>query len=92
MKIITDHKWKHFLYGYELTDKEKEDFDYIEDIDGHDFFRYRGRVYDVGEFLVNHNDLFPQEWDGYTSDSFFSGILLKIDPETNMYQVGTYIS
>lgn len=35
LTIKTDNKWKNFLYGYELTAKEKKEFDYMseEEID-----------------------------------------------------------
>lgn len=30
-------------------------------------------------------------WDGYHSDSYFSGIVIKLSPDGEQYQVGTYI-
>jgi hypothetical protein len=78
--------------------------------DSADFFRYRGQLYDLSEFsritapgsTIRHpmecqsQDL--QGWDGYASDSFFSGIVVRyprdergnIDGEDII--VGTYYS
>ena len=76
MKIITNNQPRLLLYGYELTDKEKQDFDYLEDIDSNNFVKYKGSIYDAGEFMRVDND-YLKDWDGYSSDSYFSGILIK---------------
>lgn len=79
-EIITNHVPQQLIYGSELTVAERQDFNYIEDIDSHDFFRYRGRVYDPDEFMYAGTS-FPG-WEGYSSDSYFSGILIHyIDDE-----------
>ena len=33
---------------------------------------------------------FMKGWDGYISDSFFSGVLIKISDDNEEYQIGTY--
>ena len=95
MKVKTDHKWRNMLYGYELTEKEKGEFDYIspEDIDASSFFRYKGRVYYVGDFMViSGDDTALQGWDGYAPDSYFSGVVVKLSRDCEQYRVGTYIN
>ena len=80
MKIISNHVPRLLLYGYELTDKEKLEFDYLkpDELDFHAFFRYKDNVYDFSEFMrIDHIPEFSA-WDGYLSDSFFSGILIKL--------------
>lgn len=49
------------------------------------FFRYKGRLYDIGEFsttsvLPEFNPLY--KWDAYHNDSFFSGILIRYPRES----------
>lgn len=88
--IRTNRHWRNLTYGYELTARERSDFDYIDadDFDSHDFIRYRGRVYDIDEFTAT--DQFPG-WEGCLSDSFFSGIVIRLDHETrDRVQVGAY--
>lgn len=94
LTIITDHKWRNLLYGYELTDKERGKFDYIlaDEFDTHDFFRYKGQVYDIGEFMRIENDPDLAGWQGYSNDSYFSGVLLNLSPDGEKYQVGRYYS
>lgn len=31
-------------------------------------------------------------WDGYHGDSYFSGIVIKLSPDGEQYQVGKYIT
>ena len=81
IKITTNHVPRDIVYGFELSDKERQEFDYYtpDELDNAEFFRYKGRAYDLGEFMRidGHDDKEFTKWDGYMSDSFFSGILVK---------------
>lgn len=81
MKIVTNNAPRPILYGYELSEKEKQEFDYLEDIDSASFFRYKGAVYDLREFQpvtdVMTNCHGFKDWHGYCGDSFFSGVVIK---------------
>jgi len=93
MKIITNNQYRNMIYGYELTDKERADFDYVDDIDSHDFFRYRGNVYDPSEFMRTRQELNDLSgWDGYQSDSYFSGVVIKYSSDCEQVKVGLYLS
>jgi hypothetical protein len=98
-KIITNHQYRDLIYGYELSESERADFDYVEDIDSHSFFKYRGVVYDPGEFAPTpHNEPARQDlnvlsdWHGYQPDSFFSGIVIKYSDDYESVKVGLYLS
>jgi hypothetical protein len=91
-KIITNHQYRNLTYGYELSDKEKAEFDYIdeEEMDMHNFLRYRGEVIDFDEFLHSPN---INGWDGIRGDSFFSGVVVKIDPQdSDRVMCGLYLA
>ena len=92
LKITTNNVPRDLIQGYELSDKEKAEFDYIdkEEIDGHNFFRYKGLVYDLGEFMRVGHSFGLQGWDGYHSDSAFSGILVKYVDHGDRIIVGWY--
>lgn len=95
LTIKTNNQWRNFLYGYELTDREKQDFDWMEpeELDSAPFARYRNRLYALDEFMrIDENAPFPGDWDGYHSDSFFSGVLIKISKCGDMYKIATYMS
>lgn len=96
MKIYTNNHKRPLIYGFELTSNERSEFDYYdeEEIEFAQFFRYKGEVYDLGDFMRTN---FPNSpftgWAGYSSDSFFSGILVKFPPDDDEFViVGTYIS
>ncbi len=98
LQIITNNHWRQFIYGHMLTEKEKADFDYMDkdEIDYTNFFRYRGRVYSINDFMILRNDehgpFKTSEWDGYHGDSVFSGVLIKLSECGEGYKVATYIS
>lgn len=96
-QIKTNNVPRQVLYGYELTEKEAAEFDYIEadDFYAHSFIRYKGQVYDLSEFVriekqgkrtnpftVTVEDGDPLlKWDGILTDSYFSGIVVKYADE-----------
>jgi hypothetical protein len=86
MEIITNNARREPIDAWELTAKEQEQFDYLNwpaianGEDSAQFIRYKGELYDLGDFegcnTMLHHEMFPG-WDGYISDTFFSGILIK---------------
>lgn len=71
---------RNMIYGYELTDKEKKEFDFLspEELDTADFVRYKGQVHYLGNFMqygVEHKGII---WDGCEGDSYFSGTLIHM--------------
>jgi len=102
IRVITNHQPRDVLYWYELTEAEQKEFDYLDtEIRQSDatFFRYRGEVYDLGEFeRTPHNEPARQElnqlakWDGYRSDSFYSGVVVKYVEDFERVIVGLYLS
>ena len=93
MKIICNNKPRHVLTWYDLTDFEQSNFDYLDSDDAQanaSFVRYRGWVYDLGEFMRTPDDLKP--FDGYASDSFFSGVLCRFVDDGDSVIMGRYYS
>ena len=94
MIIKCNNKPRQKIYGYQLTDKQKAEFDYINDIDSHDFFVYKGEIYDPYDFMRVcdwHNNPFDG-YHGYISESFFSGILIKFCEDSDYIIVASYYS
>jgi len=99
IRIITNNHWYKIMSGYELSDKQKRIMNYIKDIDDEIdcFFIYRGTLYYTGDFMNLHNKIYepipPAEfngYDGYSSDSFFSGVLVRY-PKQDDYEHEGYI-
>lgn len=95
MKIYTDHKWKQIKHQTDVPKKALKDyFDHLTGEDNFDgYIRYRKRRYHVSDFMViSNNAPFPKGWDGYSSDSFFSGVLILLSGDGETYQIATYTS
>lgn len=94
--IKTDHKWKAVLSGFELPKKWRKEFSYLTNDQYSDvrFAYYNKYYYDVQEFMVLQGHAGqPKEfkgWDGYQSDSYFSGIVIKISSDGEKYKIGRY--
>ena len=96
MKIVTNNQPRDILSWYDLTPAEQKEFDYLEDGEG-SFFRYKNWVYDLGEFMHIGANIAPhpqrdgwENWHGYASDSYFSGVLIRYTSDCDQVIVGTY--
>jgi len=90
-------------FDIDANDPELDE-DMIADLCSMQFVKFRGVWYDLQDFITTSpgpwNHGLPEEfkdWDGYSSDSFFSGVLLKYardDDRMDFDQVvmGTYYS
>lgn len=82
--------------GWQLTDREKREFDYystLSELHEASFFRYKGRVYDMGEFCIFQDKNRPKEfqaWEAYSSYTYSSGLVIRFAPDTDFecIQVG----
>lgn len=105
IRIITNNVPRPVVDAYELTPAERAEFDYLDwaaieaGSDSASFFRYRGTLYDLGEFShdygITRGTGLPEHlsrWDGYQSDSFFSGTLVRFVDDGESVVVGTFIS
>jgi hypothetical protein len=94
LTIITNNVPRYTVGGYDLSEKERVKFDYLDDIDAETFFRYRGEVYDLGEFMTlgASQDHPLRGWHGYSSDTYFSGIAIKLSDDGETVIVARYYS
>jgi hypothetical protein len=91
MEIKTNHHFRPTLFWFELTDKEKQEYDY-EDAQEWSYFRYKGWAYTLADFMrVGAHSPF-QGWDAYHGGSFFSGVVIKLSDCGEAVKVGTYYS
>jgi hypothetical protein len=101
VKVTSNRNWRVFLDRFQVPKSVLEpggDLDWANDESG--FFKYRGTWYHTSQFQrVCETSLGTDPrldgfagWDGFAGDSYFSGVVLKLDPnEPDRYQVGTYI-
>ena len=91
--IRTNNVPRDILYWHDIPESDRNDFDYITDTDDANFFRYKDSYYDLAEFISCSSlpDFSPlKDWDGYCSDSFFSGIVVKYANHYESVIVGYY--
>ena len=94
MEIKTNNQWREFITWHDLTEKEQQEFDYMdtEEQENSTFLRYRKWVYSLDCFMRTNKESWSYGWDGYSSDSFFSGVLIKLSDDGSMYKIATYYS
>jgi hypothetical protein len=90
--IRTNGQYRPVLCWEDLTVKEQGEYD-IETFYNSSFFRYRGWVYTLEDFMcIGKDSGFGDGWDGYHNDSFFSGVLVKYSRCGDAVKVATYFS
>lgn len=98
VEIRTNNKPRLLIDDYQLTPDERKEFDYLNwqaieaGNDSATFFRYKGQLYDLGEFMRCPDTAWFKGWDGYYSDSAFSGVLVRYCQDTDYVVIGMYFS
>jgi hypothetical protein len=99
LTIKTNNIPRPTLDWHELTNSEQIELDYIDrpEITGSQFARYKGQIYDIHEFMPTNELLCGHEispiknWEGYQSDSYFSGVLISfVDDDCDFLVFGRY--
>lgn len=91
LKVITNNVPRPILSWYELTEKEQKEY-LEEQYSMHFFVRYKGRLEPLCSFMKpGPNSPFPPEWQGYSPDSFYSGLLIRFTEDQEQAIIGTYI-
>ena len=105
-EIRTNNVPRDVLARWELTEEESKEFDYLPPDEGN-FFRFKGEVYDLGEFMriipqggtrTHIGETFDLDgtlkgWDGIMSDSYFHGLLVRyVEDDWERIVVGEYFS
>ena len=83
--ITTNSVPRECIMGMHLLGSLKQElmaqFDYLtpDEFDEMEFFKYKGHWYSIGDFMCldSSHPFSTMQWDGYSSDSYFSGVLMK---------------
>lgn len=99
LTIKTNNVPRDYLFGSYIQGKERqemlEQFDYLteEEFNEQCFVNYKGYWYDLSQFLlVNNSELAKLKWQGYSSDSFSSGVVIRYVDNNDRIVMGTYRS
>lgn len=103
--IKTDHKWKIFIFGFQLPKEWRKEFNWIksdEEYNNSLFVKVKvgeGRkknniwYYALEEFAIFTSSGWLKDfpgWDGYLNDTYFSGNVIKISKDGERYQIGYF--
>lgn len=83
LTIRTNNVPRFTIDAFELTSTEREEFDYLnwdainKGEDSATFFQYKGQLHDLSQFMKCGHAFGLEGWEGYFSDSMFSGVLFK---------------
>ena len=96
--ITTNNQPRELLYLQDFSEAEQQqirsDYDWMEPEDlecNFGFFRYRSSVYHLQDFMRASGPPVELEgWDGYHSDSYFSGVLIRLTEDCESVVVGRY--
>lgn len=95
MKYKTDNKWREMVCFLSLPMKAQAAFSYLEGEEHLDerFVKYKGCWYDVMDTMrlpeERLGSYFPG-WHSYQADSYFSGVIFKLNREGDRVKLGTY--
>ncbi len=98
VKIFGNNHLVPLIYGNELSDKEKKEYDFLdeEELETSQFFRFKNWTYYLGNFMrLSNNSPFencPIKFDGHAGDTFFSGVLVTFCEDNEFVKVYTYYS
>jgi hypothetical protein len=95
LEIRTNNVPRDIIDWWELTKEERAELDWIEFMNENqtnEFFRYKGHAYALSEFMQCRKTCGLQEWDGYLSDTYFSGTLVRYCNHGEQVIVGQYFS
>ena len=92
LTIITDHKWKEFKYGHELPKKWRKEYDWMDEdeFNNSEFIMHKKWATPISEFMTIKHNSELKDWDAYSSDTMFSGLVIRINESRDMYQIGSY--
>jgi hypothetical protein len=89
IEFITNNRLREFKCYHDVPHKIREThFDWV-DVDSDMFVKYGGNWYTLSEFsTINGIENF-EKWSGYISDTYFSGIVIKL-VEDEGYVIGRF--
>ncbi len=94
LTVKTNNVPRDLISAFELSSaqysKLRAEFDWmdLDEFDSAMFFEYRGQVYALADFMRTEGDLLAQGWQGILTDTFFSGIVVKIVESCQRIVVG----
>ena len=94
--VTTNGHARNIICWWDLSDKERAELKYVTE-DAQDWwqgFRYKGWVYNLGEFTslsaMGCPKSLKKDWHGIKTETFFSGIVVRYANDYESVIVGSY--
>lgn len=95
LQIITDNKWKQFVYRFDLPEGVLNNYrlEWVEEDDG--FFKYKNDWFHLSEFsqFSFQEEYFggrKTKWNGKKDFSYSNGLLIKISDDGEQYKIAYF--
>ena len=96
LTVKTNNQWRDLVYSCDVPASVlNNQFDWCDNPEHETFFKYRGYWYCLSDFMTTNTldkESELSKWHGYSSDSFFSGVVVRFSDCGDCIQVGTYFS
>ena len=94
MRITTNNHWRQFKYRHEVPEHIlASEFDWTNEEDhSGGFFQYKGWWYHLDDFMLSTDPAIADHWHGIHTDTFFSGVLIRLSDDGEQYQIATVYS
>jgi hypothetical protein len=85
-----NNQYRPIIGWHDLTEKERAEFDWIEPESeyGYSFFRYRGQVHCLSDYMVAYDDIKALGFDALQTDTAFSAYVIKLSDDNESVRVG----
>jgi hypothetical protein len=92
LTVTTNNHIRPLVSWHDISENSRGWFDYLDDDARHDYrlVAYRGAYYDVFDMMRAPEPLSASGWHGYSSDTYFSGIVVRLNDDAESVVVGCY--
>ena len=92
--VTTNNNARPLVSWHDIPENLRGWFDYLDDNMRHEsrLVLYRGAYYDVFDMLRAPASLSASGWHGYVSETYFSGIAVRLNHDDDTVVIGRYFA
>jgi hypothetical protein len=90
--VTTNNNARPLVSWHDIPETSRGWFDYLDDFERLEsrLVSYRGDYYDVFDMLRATAPLSASGWHGYSSETYFSGIVVRLNDDDDTVVIGRY--
>ena len=87
LQVVSNYHERNFLYSYDIPDSVLAYYDWLSNEEKSDnWMKYKNEYYHISDFM-RYDD---EYWNGIVSDTYSSGIFIRISDDCETYQIAYY--